>query len=241
MDLNICIANINISIHSLYDIANDKIKEYIVDDNQVPDIEVFSNESLIKEEYQRMIDNGDDLASLESVEMLMIQRIIAEELPKHDAFLLHGAAIGVDRDAYVFSAKSGTGKTTHINHWLDNNKSSYVVNGDKPYILITDKEAFVCGTPWCGKENMGTNIMLPVRSIVFMERSNENRMENISFKAIFPRLLEQTYRPSDMIQMKKTLKLLLKLKELVTFYVFYFDNYKEDVYRVSYNTLTKQQ
>lgn len=240
MNYLIRVANINISIHSINDIDNKNIKEYIIDDSVPPDIEVFSSNFMIEKEYQRQSKLDDDIASLSSIEALMIQRTIAEKLPDFDAFLLHGAAIAVHDSVYIFSAKSGTGKTTHIRHWLDRIDNVLVVNGDKPYILVNENGAFACGTPWCGKEDMGTNTILPLRSIVFMERSTENRMEKVSFKTILPKLLEQTYHPSGAAQMRKTLKLLLKLQDFVTFYIFHFDNYKEDVFRVSYNTLMEQ-
>lgn len=240
MNYLIRVADINISIHSINDIDNKNIKEYIIDDSVPPDIEVFSSNFMIEKEYQRQSKLDDDIASLSSIEALMIQRTIAERLPDFDAFLLHGAAIAVHNAVYIFSAKSGTGKTTHIRHWLDRIDNVLVVNGDKPYILINENGAFACGTPWCGKEDMGTNIILPLRSIVFMERSTENRMEKVSFKTILPKLLEQTYHPSGDAQMRKTLKLLLKLQDFVSFYIFHFDNYKEDVFRVSYDTLTEQ-
>lgn len=240
MNYLIRIADINISIHSINDIDNKNIKEYIIDDSVPPDIEVFSSNFMIEKEYQRQSKLDNDIASLSSIEALMIQRTIAEKLPDFDAFLLHGAAIAVHDSVYIFSAKSGTGKTTHIRHWLDRIDNMLVVNGDKPYILVNENGAFACGTPWCGKEDMGTNIILPLRSIVFMERSTENRMEKVSFKTILPKLLEQTYHPSGAAQMRKTLKLLLKLQDFVTFYIFHFDNYKEDVFRVSYDTLMEQ-
>ena len=241
MDLSIRLANINIYIHSVYDLFNDNIKEYTVPDMKVPDIEIISNKSLIDAEYERLQISNNDIESLESVEMILIQRLIAEMLPNYNAFLLHGAAIAVNNETYIFSARSGTGKTTHIQHWLEKIDNACVVNGDKPYILINEKGAFACGTPWCGKEKMGTNTIQPIRSIVFMERSIENRMEKVDFKTALPRLLEQTYHPVDAVQMKKMLKLLLKLKNLVTFYIFYFDNFKEDVFQVSYNTLAQQK
>ena len=34
-------------------------------------------------------------------------------MPVYDTFLFHGSAIAVDGAAYIFTAKSGTGKSTH--------------------------------------------------------------------------------------------------------------------------------
>lgn len=240
MDFHIRLANINIYIHSVYDIVNENIREYIVPDVITPDIEIINNKSMIDAEYERLKSIDNDIVSYKSVEMIMIQKAIAELLPNYNSFLFHGAAIAVENKTFIFTAKSGTGKTTHIRHWLEKADNVCVVNGDKPYVCINEKGAFACGTPWCGKEDMGTNTIQPIESIIFMERSTENRMEKVSFKTVLPKLLEQTYHPVDSVQMKKTLSLLLKLKSFVSFYIFYFDNFKEDVFYVSYDTLTKQ-
>ena len=114
---------------------------------------------------------------------------------------------------------------------------SYVVNGDKPLIMLDGDKAFACGNPWRGKEELGKNAIVPLRSIVFMERSDENRMEAISFMKALPLLLEQVYQPRASKKMLKTLELLSRLKDCVSFYRFYFDNYREDAFSVSFGEL----
>lgn len=174
------------------------------------------------------------------IESAIIHRKIAEKFPAYNAIFMHGAVIAIGNSSYMFSARSGTGKTTHIKKWIENAEKSYVVNGDKPFILVNQKGAFSCGTPWCGKENYGRNCIVPLRSIVFMERCTENQIEPVSFQSIYMKLLEQTYQPSDVNHMKCTLEILSKLKELVSFYRFRFDNLKNDAFRTSYDCLTKQ-
>lgn len=79
---------------------------------------------------------------------------MSEILIDHDAFLIHGAAIGLGNSAYLFCAPSGTGKTTHCKLWKDRAPGFYFVNGDKPFIA-TDADGnqpMACGSPWAGKE-----------------------------------------------------------------------------------------
>ena len=109
-----------------------------------------------------------------SAETTAAYRKIVEAVLDYDIFLMHGAVVSVEDNAFMFSAPSGTGKTTHINLWLKNVKDAIVVNGDKPFRKSTQNGVLACGTPWCGKEDMNTNTMKPLHSIVLLERADNN-------------------------------------------------------------------
>ncbi len=150
------------------------------------------------------------------LEALAIYRKIAERMLDYDIILFHGSAISVDGEGYLFTAKSGTGKSTHTRLWREKFGSRAVmVNDDKPLIEIRDGGAVVWGTPWCGKHRLGTNIGVPLRAIAVLERSPDNRIKTISPAEAFPSLLSQTYRMCDPEKMKKTLLLLDKLSRTV--------------------------
>ncbi len=239
MDFSIRIANKNIAIHSVYSYIHNSCKFYLIDATEKPDIEIFTDSAMIEAEADRISQREGETHSLQMIEGLLIHRLIAEAFLDYDTFLMHGAVIATDNGAYLFTGQSGTGKTTHVKKWLENVENSYIVNGDKPFIICKDG-IFACGTPWSGKEHYDRNTIVPLRSIVLMERSTENRMEEMSFKSIFPYLLQQTFRPMDADKMRRTLALLMKLKDNVHFYKFYFDNFKDDCFQVAYNELTKQ-
>lgn len=239
MDFTIRIAKKNILIHSVYSAIHGTCSNYLVDPDEHPDVEITITEDMLLQEAIRIKEREGEDNSLRTVEDLLVHRFIAESLLDYDILLMHGAVISTGKEAYMFTGKSGTGKTTHIMKWLDNIEGSFIVNGDKPLILFNDVNAFACGTPWCGKEHYGTNTIVPLKSIIFMERSSENRMEAVSMKSILASVLQQTYQPKDADKVKKTLALLMKLKERVSFYKFYFDNYKDDCFKVAYDELTK--
>lgn len=166
-------------------------------------------------------------------------RKIVEKLIPRDIFLMHGAVVAVGNNAYMFSAPSHTGKTTHILKWLKNIKNAYVVNGDKPLIKMTEKEVIACGTPWAGNEQLNTNTMVPLKAIVLMERSNHNTMRELAFTEAFPQLLRQTYVPHDLELAKKVYSLLAQLNGKIKVYKFSFNNFAEDCFQVAYDTLTE--
>lgn len=183
---------------------------------------------------KKLIDKPSDAL----IESAILLRKLADGMIDYDAFLMHGAVVAVNGNAYMFAAKSGVGKTTHIYKWLENVPNAYVVNGDKP-LIISDGEPRVCGTPWCGKERMGCNEIVPLKAIVIMDRSDDNHIEQISFTEAFPRLLEQTHRPKDADKMRKTVRLLAGLATSVKFYRFNVNNFKEDAFKTSYKMLIR--
>lgn len=170
-------------------------------------------------------------------ETLSLYRKISEEVLAYNTFLMHGAVVASKDCAFMFTAPSGTGKTTQIKKWLDQVEGAFVVNGDKPLIKVTETEALACGTPWCGKENMGTNTMVPLKAIVLMKRGVDNLMEEIAYGEAYSFLLQQTYWPSAADKQKKTLELLSELKGKVRFFSFIFNNFKDDALSVPYHAL----
>lgn len=223
------------AIDSLYSEVYSLCKDYLCEQEPEVHISICDNDI----EYEYALTQRNRASNAESyMETLSVYRKISEAMLDFDGFLMHGAVIAVDNAAYLFTAKSGTGKTTHIRKWIKNLENAYVVNGDKPIITIKDEEAIANGTPWCGKEHMGTNTMVPLKAIVQMERGENNIIEEISFDTAFPQLLQQTYRPEGFEQIKKTISLLSKLNGKTKFYRFIFNNMKEDAFITSYEALT---
>lgn len=99
----------------------------------------------------------------------------------------------------------------------------------------------VCGSPWAGKENMYTNAMVPLKSIILIERSEYNYIEQISFTEAFPFLLQQVFRPDEEEKARKTIRLMQHLHPAVSFWRFKCNNFKDDCFDVAYNALVRDQ
>lgn len=153
------------------------------------------------------------------LETLAIYRKIAVEMLRHDTLLFHGSAISVDGEGFLFTAKSGTGKSTHTRLWREMfGDRAVMVNDDKPLLKIEDDRVMVCGTPWNGKHCLGTNIMVPLKGLCILTRAEENHIQRISASEAMPMLLQQSFRPADPVAVAKLLGLLEKMAQRVGLY-----------------------
>ena len=153
------------------------------------------------------------------LELLAVYRRIAEQMPFRDTFLFHGSAVAVDGAAYLFTARSGTGKSTHTRLWREMlGDRAVMVNDDKPLIRLTEDGAVVYGTPWNGKHRLGTNISVPLKAVCILERAKQNTIRAITREEAFPMLIQQSYRPLDPAALAKTLSLVDRLSRTVSLY-----------------------
>ncbi|MBQ6839684.1 MAG: hypothetical protein IJO45_03220 [Oscillospiraceae bacterium] len=130
------------------------------------------------------------------LERASIQRKFAEALFDNDTLLLHGSTVAVDGKAYLFTAKSGTGKSTHTRLWCQRfGERAVMVNDDKPFLKFTGDQVLACGSPWSGKHGLDTNICVPLQGICILERGTENRIRPISPAEAMPMLLHQSQKP----------------------------------------------
>lgn len=207
------IADKNIKIKSLFSFVQVYCEKYRTDGE--PDFEVEITNADIKAESETV--KADVTGGW--VEVSAVYRKIAEMVPKYDTFMLHGSAIAVDGEGYLFTAKSGTGKSTHVKLWRELlGDRAVMVNDDKPFIRVSDDEARIFGTPYSGKEGLNTNISVPLKAICVLERSESNRIRQVDLSDVYPVLVQQTYHPSDRVMFNRTLELLDRLSQFVRFY-----------------------
>ncbi|MGN0629833.1 MAG: hypothetical protein ACI4JN_00760 [Ruminococcus sp.] len=149
------------------------------------------------------------------LETLAVYRKIAAFLIDADTILFHGSVVAVDGEGYLFTAKSGTGKSTHTRLWRQYfGERAVMINDDKPLINISENgEVKVYGTPWDGKHRLSTNTSVPLKAVCILERAKENHIEKISKESAYAMLLQQTNRPADPRKIAKTLVLLDRLAE----------------------------
>lgn len=131
------------------------------------------------------------------LERAAIQRKLAEALFPFGILLFHGSAVAVDGEGYIFTARSGTGKSTHVRLWKQLlGDRVVVVNDDKPFLRFTPEGIRVCGSPWSGKHGLDTNVSVPLKGICLLERGQENRIQRLdSAEVEFVR--RQAYCPLD--------------------------------------------
>ena len=180
------------------------------------DIELEQKKAAREQELDGLLPSVFPSAYLET---LALYRKIAEEIIDFDTLLFHGSALAIDGNGYIFTAKSGTGKSTHSRLWREAFGDRVVmINDDKPLIKITEKGPVIYGTPWCGKHNLGGNLSAPLSAIVSLERSDVNKIEPADKRILFPKILSQTYRTKNPKSLAKTLALVDKMLNSISLY-----------------------
>lgn len=116
------------------------------------------------------------------------------KLLRFDGMMLHASAIAVDGRAYLFSADSGVGKSTHTALWqrLLGEDRAVIINDDKPALRLIDGQWRVYGTPWCGKNGLHRNLSVPLGGVCFLERGEKNRIVPYTDDDLLIRFLRQT-------------------------------------------------
>ena len=153
------------------------------------------------------------------LESLCLYRKLLEKLINLDGIVFHSSAVAVDGNAYLFTAVSGTGKSTHASLWRKLlGERAVMINDDKPIIRYVDGEFYVYGTPWNGKHELDTNCRAKVKAVCKLERGEQNSIEEISAKDMLPVLLNQTLRHQEVGDLDKLLTLLAKMLQKVKLY-----------------------
>jgi hypothetical protein len=211
-EFNILIVGVSIRIEAIFPSTKSFCKDYLT--TKEPEFTITITQSDIDFERDITMNHFSDAY----LETLALHRKLAVKLLDYDVLLIHGSVVAVDGQAYLFAAKSGTGKTTHTRLWIKNFPDAYVVNGDKPLVKITNDNAIAYGTPWRGKENYGTNTNIPLKAICMLERDTYNHIEQITKNEALPMLFQQIYCHNDREAMSKTLGLINRLRNNTELY-----------------------
>lgn len=152
-------ADVAFTLQMQYPYLEKQCRKYEVEE---PGILIAASDEEIEREDQSGVSSSNGM-----LESLAVYRKISEIMVEHDTFLFHCSAVALDGQAYLFTAPSGTGKSTHTRLWREVfGERAVMVNDDKPLIQVREDAIYVCGTPWNGK----LVLLLDKTLILFMLR-----------------------------------------------------------------------
>ena len=214
------IADFVIEIDNKYDFIEKLCSKYKYDGAERDFSATCSHEDIDREEeiakgdpeLVSLFKNMDEEGRRGYLESTCIYRDLCLQLPERNAFIMHAAVIEVDGQAYAFTARSGTGKSTHISLWkrLLGDRVQ-IVNGDKPIIRLDNGVFYAYGTPWCGKEGWNRNVRAPLNGLCFVERAEQNRIEKMPLPDAASRIMKQILIPKDAMGAINTFDLVDKM------------------------------
>ena len=114
-------------------------------------------------------------------------------LLRFDGVYLHASCVELGGKAYLFSADSGTGKSTHTRLWQQIfGEQAQIFNDDKPALRRLDGIWYAYGLPWCGKDGINVNKRVPLAGICFLKQAPHNAIRRLNSAEAIQRLMPQT-------------------------------------------------
>ena len=97
----------------------------------------------------------------------------------HDRIVLHASAVIWQGRAYLFSAPSGGGKSTHAALW-EKHYGAKLLNGDKVIISVSPEGCRAYGGPVAGSSGIYCNDSAPIDSICIVQKAPYNRLSELT-------------------------------------------------------------
>jgi hypothetical protein len=189
-----CVAGLNIEVKARHPEIKELFHYFLIEQKEA-DFSISVDDELfnLAAGLHRSMDPS---ASDQRIESLALQYALCHEALRYECMVIHGSALQLDGEAYVFSAPSKTGKSTHSRMWREVfGERVSMINDDMPLLRRQNGAWQVCGTPWNGKHGLGFNHTVPLKAICLLSRG-ENSIRRYQQEDI-PYLLNQILRPFD--------------------------------------------
>lgn len=170
-------------------------------------------------------------------ESLLIYRKMLSVLADKNAFLMHSSLLSLNGKGYVFTAKSGTGKTTHSLLWK-RLFGAEIINGDKPIYKLENGTIYGYGTPFAGKEGFNKNSRVPVKAVCFLFQAKENTIRRLTAHEVILKIFDQVHLPEEREKKERVLALLDKMITDLPFY-YLGCNISDEAAELSHGIMTK--
>lgn len=187
------IADLVVQMNCQFPLLKKRSRQFLLPENDKRKTDMTVE--ITEEDYKRLEQKAKGFSDSD-YEYMLLGEGFYRRLLRFDGMLLHSSAIEYGGKAYLFSANSGVGKSTHTHLWLKYFNNTRIINDDKPAVRLINGEYIAYGTPFSGKTAETVNVGLPIGAIVFIERAKENRIRKLSSAEALPLIFGQTMRPT---------------------------------------------
>ena len=109
----------------------------------------------------------------------------------YQAFLLHSSFISWQNNGILFTAPSGTGKSTQADLWKKYEDAD-IYNGDRTIIRKIDGKYYGFGSPYAGSSGIYRNESAPIKATVVIEQGPDNVIRRLHGREAFLPLFRET-------------------------------------------------
>ena len=146
--------------------------------------------------------------------MLPIRQILLSK----NVLFFHASQVLYERKGILFSAPSGTGKTTQARLWQQYRNAKIICN-DRTLLRKGGGQWMTHGYPYDGSEPVGSNSSHPLACIVLLEQGSENKLVRLKPAKAITRLMRQAVIDGwDLASQQKALELIAAVFEDVPVY-----------------------
>lgn len=129
---------------------------------------------------------------------IIIRHILWYAIVKFKGIMLHSSAISYKGEGILFSAPSGTGKSTQSSLWKKEfGDDVIIVNDDTPFVRNNEGVSYVYGSPWSGKTDINEQMKVPVKAVVSVRQGKENQVKELTATEGFFRIFNETKKPVE--------------------------------------------
>ncbi len=165
-------------------------------------------------------DNYDIGHMLPSSLFVFNNQVMEKMLLLKDAFILHCSFILYNGKAILFSAPSGTGKSTQAALW-ENYGGALIVNGDRAVVRKTGGVWRAYGLPMCGSSDICLNKSAPIEAVVLLSKAPDNILRRADLKTAIKRMYREcTVNVWDGKAVSRVIEMLTDLYSETTIYTY---------------------
>ncbi|MBQ7348634.1 MAG: hypothetical protein IJW47_01425 [Clostridia bacterium] len=232
------IADVVFDAELIYGYTKKMAERYEYDGQEPPVFTAVITEEDIKAEHN---DITEEFPAPYLESLALFRKLCNYTLENADGIIFHSSAVMVDGQAYLFTAPSGTGKSTHTRLWREMlGDKAVMINDDKPIVRFIDGAFYVYGTPWNGKHRLDTNCRAKIKAICNIYQAKENVIRPATTAEMLITILNQTIRPTEQVSMDKLLTLIEKMLLSVDLYKLGC-NISREAAELSYKTMSGEK
>ena len=123
--------------------------------------------------------------------------------------IFHSSYIKYKGKAILFTAPSGTGKSTQAELWRKL-RGAEILNGDRSAIQVMDDVVYAAGVPFSGSSQICVNCTLPLAAIVYLGQAPQTTIHRLRGYEAFARIWEgcsvNTWDEADLSRASEVVK-----------------------------------
>ena len=108
---------------------------------------------------------------------------------QNGGFVFHSSFVEYKGKGILFTAPSGTGKSTQADLW-QKHRNAEIINGDRSAICVAEGGVVACGLPFAGSSGICLNKTLPLAAIIYLKQAPQDRIRRLAGAEAFRRIWE---------------------------------------------------